>query len=63
MTTATAGAATSPAIYHGDQPWAFQTGKGVFSTPVIDGQGTIYVGSGDHFFYALHPDGTVEMEI
>ena len=48
------------AIYHGDQPWAFQTGKGVFSTPVIDGQGTIYVGSGDHFFYALHPDGRVK---
>jgi outer membrane protein assembly factor BamB len=49
-----------PAIYHGDRPWAFQTGKGIFSTPVIDGCGTIYVGSGDHTFYALHPDGTLK---
>jgi len=37
----------------------FRTGKGVFSTPVIDGRGMIYVGSGDHYFYALNPDGTV----
>ncbi len=41
-------------------PWAFRTGKGVFSTPVIDASGTIYVGSGDHYFYALHSDGTVK---
>jgi outer membrane protein assembly factor BamB len=54
------GRSSLAAVYHGDLPWAFQTGKGVFSTPVIDGQGTIYVGSGDHYFYALHPDGTVK---
>jgi outer membrane protein assembly factor BamB len=47
-----------PAIYHGDQPWSFRTGKGVFSTPVIDEHGVIYVGSADHNFYALNPDGT-----
>lgn len=46
-----------PALYHDDQPWFFQTGKGIFSTPVIDGQGIIYVGSADHNFYALYPDG------
>jgi outer membrane protein assembly factor BamB len=54
------GRSALPAIYQGDRPWAFQTGKGVFSTPVIDGHGIIYVGSGDHTFYALHPDGTVK---
>jgi outer membrane protein assembly factor BamB len=54
------GRSTLRAIYHGDLPWAFQTGKGVFSTPVIDGLGVIYVGSGDHYFYALHPDGRVK---
>ncbi|MGB8647876.1 MAG: PQQ-binding-like beta-propeller repeat protein [Anaerolineae bacterium] len=47
-----------PAIYHGDKPWAFKTGKGIFSTPIVDSQGIIYVGSADHIFYALNPDGT-----
>jgi outer membrane protein assembly factor BamB len=46
------------AEYAGDSPWSFQTSKGIFSTPIIDGKGTIYVGSADHVFYALHPDGT-----
>jgi outer membrane protein assembly factor BamB len=48
------------AAYLGDQPWCFQTGKGVFSTPVIDGRGVVYVGSADHFFYALRPDGSLK---
>ena len=47
-----------PALYQNDQPWHFQTGKGIFSTPVIDENGTIYIGSADHNFYALHPDGS-----
>ena len=46
------------AEYHRDKPWFFATGKGVFSTPVIDEGGVIYVGSADHNFYALNPDGT-----
>ncbi len=44
--------------YQGDEPWFFQTGKGIFSTPVIDGDGVVYVGSADHDFYAINPDGT-----
>jgi outer membrane protein assembly factor BamB len=48
------------ASYNGDQPWSFQTAKGIFSTPVIDDQGVIYFGSADHFFYALHPDGSLK---
>jgi len=47
------------AIYTGDQPWFFQTGKGLFTTPVIDGDGMIYIGSADHYFYALNPDGSL----
>lgn len=39
-------------------PWVFKTGKGVFSTPVIDGDGTVYVGSADRFFYAIDATGT-----
>ena len=46
------------ATYLGDQSWSFQTGKGIFSTPVIDNQGIIYIGSADHYFYALNPDGS-----
>lgn len=39
-------------------PWVFPTGKGIFSTPVIDADGNVYVGSADRSFYALAPDGT-----
>ncbi len=46
-----------PAVYTGDAPWSFATGKGIFSTPVIDGDGVVYVGSADHNFYAIQPDG------
>jgi outer membrane protein assembly factor BamB len=51
--------AASPirARYRGDRPWSFATARGIFSTPVIGGDGTIYVGSADHYFYALRPDG------
>ncbi|HTX92177.1 MAG TPA: PQQ-binding-like beta-propeller repeat protein [Anaerolineales bacterium] len=49
-----------PAVYGNDKPWFFQTEKGIFSTPVIDGNGAIYFGSADHFFYALNPDGTLK---
>ncbi|MFO0554268.1 MAG: PQQ-binding-like beta-propeller repeat protein [Polyangiaceae bacterium] len=42
----------------GMSPWVFQTGKGVFSTPVIDGSGNIYVGSADRTFYSIDAAGT-----
>jgi len=48
-----------PAIYIGDHPWNFQTSKGIFSTPVIDDRGIVYFGSADHYFYGLHPDGSL----
>lgn len=51
------GASPLPAVYQGDRPWMFQTGKGIFSTPVIDAEGIVYVGSADHNFYALTPEG------
>jgi outer membrane protein assembly factor BamB len=44
--------------YHdGDRPWAFRTGKGIFSTPVIGADGTVYAGSADTWFYAVGPKG------
>jgi hypothetical protein len=51
------GAGTIPAEYHGDRPWSFTTGRGLFITPVIGGDGTVYFGSADHSFYALAADG------
>ncbi len=45
------------AVYRHDHPWMFQTGKGIFSTPVIDRDGAVFVGSADHSFYALAADG------
>jgi outer membrane protein assembly factor BamB len=44
-------------IDNGAEPWAFQTGKGIFSTAVIDGDENIYVGSGDRVFYKLDNNG------
>jgi len=42
------------ATYHrGDRPWAFTTGKGVFSTPIVDRHETVYAGSADTYFYAI----------
>ncbi|MFA5890381.1 MAG: PQQ-binding-like beta-propeller repeat protein [Actinomycetota bacterium] len=41
----------------GDAPWAFQTGKGIFSVPVIDADGTAYFGSADRNFYAVDSQG------
>jgi outer membrane protein assembly factor BamB len=51
--------ASSPirARYSGDRPWSFATARGIFSTPVIGGDGTVYVGSADRNLYALRPDG------
>jgi len=43
----------------GGSLWTFQTGKGIFSTPVIDGDGTVYVGSADRTFYAIAEDGSL----
>lgn len=53
------GYSDTTAVYNGTSPWFFQTEKGIFSTPVVDGNETIYVGSADHRFYALNPDGSV----
>jgi outer membrane protein assembly factor BamB len=54
--------ASSPVIgrYQGDRPWAFRTGKGIFSTPIVGGDGTIYFGSADTYFYAVSPRGKLE---
>jgi len=47
----------------GGAMWAFQTGKGIFSSPVIGADGTIYIGSADRTFYALAADGTLKWKL
>ena len=42
------------------KPWRFQTGKGIFSSPVIDGDGTVYIGSADQYFYAITEGGDLK---
>ncbi len=39
--------------------WDFKTGKGIFSSPVIGVDGTIYIGSADRTFYAINRDGSL----
>jgi outer membrane protein assembly factor BamB len=53
------GLGTIHAVYHGDRPWSFKTGAGLFITPVVAGNGLIYFGSADHNFYALTPRGNL----
>lgn len=40
-------------------PWSYRTELGVFSSAVFDGDGRIYIGSGDHLFYCFDRDGAV----
>jgi outer membrane protein assembly factor BamB len=51
------------AHYRGDRPWVVRTGRGIFSTPVIGTDGTVYVGSADDVFYAVTPAGRVRWRI
>lgn len=57
------GSSPIAAHYAGDRPWAFRTGRGVFSTPVIGADGTVYVGSADTYFYAITPNGRLRWRI
>jgi outer membrane protein assembly factor BamB len=57
------GAGTVHAKATGGAFWAFQTGKGVFSSPVVGADGTVYVGSADRTFYAINPDGTLKWKL
>jgi outer membrane protein assembly factor BamB/Leucine-rich repeat (LRR) protein len=40
--------------------WKFQTGGFVASSPAIGSDGTVYVGSGDNYLYAVKSDGTLK---
>ncbi|MDC0143594.1 PQQ-binding-like beta-propeller repeat protein, partial [Verrucomicrobia bacterium] len=40
----------------GSKLWEFETGGGVFSSPTIGSDGTVYVGSADKKLYAFKTD-------
>ncbi len=40
--------------------WSYTTGNGVYSSPAIGADGTIYVGSDDSYIHAINPNGTVK---
>ncbi len=44
-------------------PWTFATGKGIFSSPVVDKEGTVYIGSADHYFYAVDQNGKLKWKV
>ncbi|MHA1268170.1 MAG: outer membrane protein assembly factor BamB family protein [Candidatus Helarchaeota archaeon] len=46
-----------------DKPWAFKMGKASTCAPVIGADGTIYLGSADHNFYAIKYDGSLKWKI
>ena len=48
----------STANIWGDEIWRFQTEEWIYGDPVIDENGTIYVGAND--FYAIYPNGTIK---
>jgi outer membrane protein assembly factor BamB len=51
------------ASQQGGAQWKFPTGRGIFSSPVVGGDGTVYFGSADRSFYALNADGTPRWSI
>src|SRR4051794_3054339 len=52
-----------PRPYRRARPWTFHTARGVFSTPVLDARGDVYVGSADRSFVALSPTGRLRWRI
>ena len=52
-----------PVINENLLPWSYRTGKGIFSSPVIDADGSCYIGSADTYFYKLALDGSVAWKV
>jgi outer membrane protein assembly factor BamB len=51
-----------PRIDRRARPWSHRTGRGVFSTPVVGPDGTVYVGSADRVLHALGRDGRLRWQ-
>ena len=44
----------------GTLKWSYATGGGIYSSPAVGPDGTIYVGSRDFSLYAINPDGSLK---
>ena len=44
-------------------PWSFQTGKGIFSSPIVGADETVYIGSADRKFRAIGRTGKLSWEV
>jgi outer membrane protein assembly factor BamB len=47
-------------VYVWRPKWRYPTGGAVRSSPAIAADGTVYVGSDDHYLYAFDPNGTLK---
>ena len=45
---------------HGELKWRMKTGGEIYSSPIIDNDGTVYITSLDGHLYAIRPSGTVK---
>ncbi len=54
------GHADVPVAYNGKKVWSYKTGKGIFSSPVVDANERVYIGSADRNFYVFNRDGKVD---
>jgi len=45
---------------NGTLKWKYETGDDINSAPAIGSDGTIYVGSEDHYLYAINPNGILK---
>jgi outer membrane protein assembly factor BamB len=43
-----------------DLEWEYKTDDAIYSSPAIDNNGTIYIGSQDSYLYAINPNGTLK---
>jgi outer membrane protein assembly factor BamB len=43
--------------------WRMQARKKMYSSPAVGDDGTVYVGSQDHYFYAVTPDGKIRWRV
>jgi outer membrane protein assembly factor BamB len=46
-----------------NKKWSYPVSGWVNSSPAIAADGTVYVGSEDYFFYAVHPDGSTKWSV
>jgi len=49
---------TNTSTNPGNWVWNFTTGGNILSSPAVDSNGTIYIGSDDKNLYAIYPNGT-----